>query len=106
MKKETTPTTSIRIPADLKAAAQREASKQHRTLQPNHICWPYLKNRVNLYNRSGQHIPGRRGFKMLKDDIYFKKQSFISKKMKANSCIALENGLSEEQIVFIENVCR
>ena len=42
---------------------------------------------------------------MLKDDIYFKKQSFISKKMKVNSCIALENGLSEEQIDFIENVC-
>ena len=42
---------------------------------------------------------------MLKDDIYFKKQSFISKKMKANSCIGLENGLSEEQVEFMENVC-
>ena len=42
---------------------------------------------------------------MLKEDIYFKKQSFVTKKMTANACIALENGLSEEQIAFMENVC-
>lgn len=47
--KETTPTTSIRIPADLKAAAQREARKQRRTLS-NLIIYllaEYLKKQGN-----------------------------------------------------------
>ena len=44
-----TPTTSIRIPADLKAAAQREARKQRRTLS-NLIIYllaEYLKKQGN-----------------------------------------------------------
>lgn len=42
---------------------------------------------------------------MKKEDIYANKLSYVNKKMKVNACIALENGLSEEQIDFIENVC-
>ena len=51
MKKEpASPTTSIRIPADLKAAAQREARKQRRTLS-NLIIYllaEYLKKQGEL----------------------------------------------------------